>query len=168
MKKGYQIIEAAKTSNGRSRSCGKCNHRPCNESLGRLCSSQFLDGFVKGYKEAVADSKEDLLSIIHPATETPNRQTIYLFCLDPRSDEPLEMKQVRFLSNGVKPAECELDSDGVQVLPLFWITKKDFLKLLRYSEWAKEFEARSESYAWAAFPDYREYKKNRHAKRVKP
>lgn len=44
------IIQEAKLANGRSQSCKKCTfwNRGCNLELMRVCSDNFIEGFVKG------------------------------------------------------------------------------------------------------------------------
>lgn len=47
--KKLSLAMKAKISNGRSRACAKCNHRPCGAVLSAICSQAFIEGFKKGY-----------------------------------------------------------------------------------------------------------------------
>lgn len=76
------ILKAAKTANGRSRSCAKCSVKGvckiCPPEFTRVCSDAFVEGFVKGadyYKER----------LWHNSGETPKK------------DQPLLLQ----LSNGL-------------------------------------------------------------------
>lgn len=109
---------------------------------------------------------KDLKSIVHPASESPGKKTIYLFFLDPRGDEPIMMTKTRFLSPNVTPSTCVWVEDGYQRLPLFWIYKDDFLRAIEYSKWASNFEERAVRDAVFSFPDYMKMKANKEGKKV--
>lgn len=47
--KELSLSMKAKIANGRSRACGRCNHRPCGAVLSAICSRAFIEGFKKGY-----------------------------------------------------------------------------------------------------------------------
>nr|DAD63621.1 MAG TPA: hypothetical protein [Caudoviricetes sp.] len=53
------LADKASEANGRSRLCGKCEYRPCSLSMLRICSKAFKEGFVKGYRQARTDQKEE-------------------------------------------------------------------------------------------------------------
>ena len=53
----YKSIESieqmAKEANGRSRACVKCSLRmTCTDIDTEICNNAFVEGFVKGYKQA--------------------------------------------------------------------------------------------------------------------
>ena len=108
-----------------------------------------------------------LRDIIHPATESPGKKTIYLFFLDPRGREPIMMEQTRFLSLNVTPSTVVWEIGGYQRLPIFWIYREDFLKAIEYSEWANDFESNVVRDACFAFPDYKLCKERKIGKNAK-
>lgn len=47
------IKQMAKEANGRSRACAKCSLRmTCTDIDTEICGNAFVEGFVKGYKQA--------------------------------------------------------------------------------------------------------------------
>lgn len=57
------LDQKARTTNGKDRSCGKCNHYPCQEAMFKVCSEAFVKGYKKGYKQArVEYNKEKEIS----------------------------------------------------------------------------------------------------------
>ncbi len=54
------IIQKAKLANGRSQRCKKCplGNGRCNLELMRICSDNFIEGFVKGARVMRKKKKE--------------------------------------------------------------------------------------------------------------
>ena len=54
MEKAKKSVEQmAKEANGRSRACAKCSLRmTCTDIDTEICCNAFVEGFVKGYKQA--------------------------------------------------------------------------------------------------------------------
>lgn len=48
-------------SDGLSRHCGKCDYNPCSLDMRKLCTNRFVEGYIKGYKEAKKDIKERII-----------------------------------------------------------------------------------------------------------
>lgn len=162
-KKRISILKKARIANGRSRKCKQCKYKSachatqlCSRFELEVCSNGFIDGYLKGYKQALKD--EDIRQYIHSSVETPNRRYIYLFCIDPINPAPVHINLVRFYNDGVVPAECEFKDENYQYLPLFWIYRDDLFKVLKYKRWQTKFEKEAQYRAWASFSDYAEYK----------
>lgn len=170
-KKNISILDKAKIANGRSRKCKKCKCKSschlyplCTPHELEICSQGFIDGYQKGYRQAQKD--DDVRQFIHSAAETPNRRSIYLFCIDPIDLSPVHINLVRFSSDGIIPAECVIKDDKYQYLPIFWIYRDDLFKVLKYNRWKTDFEATAQYRAWGAFPDYKECKAKGQRKRI--
>ena len=54
MKKENKSVEQmAKKANGRSRACKDCSlFMDCNKTAQKICSDAFIEGYIKGYKQA--------------------------------------------------------------------------------------------------------------------
>ena len=90
-----------------------------------------------------------------PATESPGKRRVLMaFTRKDLKEGQYVFESVRFLSAGVRPAECEFhDSEGRKQLPVAWAY---------YDEITKGIEpwmiSRAESAAWAWWPDKEEDK----------
>lgn len=51
-KKVLSLRDKAKAANGRSHACESCPFVPCSLVLSKACSSAFMDGYLKGYRQA--------------------------------------------------------------------------------------------------------------------
>ena len=55
-KANKSVAQMAKEANGRSRACRKCSERMTCTFIDReMCRNAFVEGFVKGYKQAKKD-----------------------------------------------------------------------------------------------------------------
>ena len=54
MEKAKKSIEQmAKEANGRSKACKDCSlFMDCNKTTQKICSDAFIEGYIKGYKQA--------------------------------------------------------------------------------------------------------------------
>jgi hypothetical protein len=51
-KKALSLRDKAKVASGRSRACNTCPFVPCSLVLSRVCKNSFIDGYLKGYRQA--------------------------------------------------------------------------------------------------------------------
>ena len=59
MTKRKSIKVKAYQSNGFIRACKNCIYRPCNQMQSNLCTRAYVEGYIKGYKRAKKDMKDD-------------------------------------------------------------------------------------------------------------
>lgn len=51
-KKVLSLRDKAKLASGRSQACNTCPFVPCSLVLPRVCNDAFIDGYLKGYRQA--------------------------------------------------------------------------------------------------------------------
>jgi hypothetical protein len=59
MTKRISVKAKAYQSNGFSRACKNCIYRPCTPMQSNLCTRAYVEGYMKGYKRAKKDMKDD-------------------------------------------------------------------------------------------------------------
>lgn len=141
------IQEKALKANGKSRACGKCplGIANCSETIAKVCSNAFVEGYTKGYKQNKEDEKERISSILHPVNEPCGKNEIFVFFRDVRrgKNQP-DIELMRFTN-----AESYFDISSVrfpsgenqpQKLQIAWCYPKDLIKLLGYDKRFKDFE----------------------------
>lgn len=164
-KKKLSLEDKARKANGLDRSCKGCNHFPCPQSLATLCRDAFVQGYKKGYQQAMKERKERIDKVLHPVTDACGDNQIYVFMRDVRAGERQpEINLIRMLDVDddfdISTLHFTPDHKGdPQQLQIAWCYPKDLIELLGYDKKFDKFERVALHNGWDSYPE-KQYREN--------